>query len=77
MRRKMTIFAMIKAPDGSIWADIGEEAIGSCEVCDVKPAVRYECLSGRWQGARVVACCKKHAAIAIERFISASQTIID
>jgi len=67
--RKMTIFGMIKAADGSIWADIGEEALGSCEVCDRSPASRWECLSGRWQGARIVACSKYHAGKIIDEFI--------
>jgi len=67
--RKMTIFGMIKAADGSIWADIGEEAIASCELCDTSPAFRWECLSGRWKGARIVACSKYHALRIVDEFI--------
>jgi len=74
-RRKMTLFGMAKASDGSVWGDIGEMAVGSCEVCAARPAYVWECLYGRWKGARVVACCKKHADIAIDNFIKPARII--
>jgi len=68
--RTLTIFGMLKAGDGSVWADIGEESSACCEVCDVSPSFRWECIWGRWRGVRIVACCKEHAGRAIDNFIN-------